>query len=72
MAGQRDESHFDPGYFANGVQWQLPDLLQSEVHYLLAREAYQSDGRLLANCTAGGKLETFQRMELDSFLSGRA
>lgn len=70
VAGQRDDSHFDPRYFANGMQWQLPDLLQSEVHYLLAREAYESDGRLLVNCTEGGKLEIFQRLELHSFLAG--
>lgn len=67
-AGSTDASHFDPRYFANGVKWQLPDLLQSEVHYLLAREAFESTGRLLANCTAGGKLEVFQRMELEDFL----
>ncbi len=68
-AGEKDESHFDPRYFANGVQWQLPDLLQSEIHYLLAREAFESDGRLVANATVGGKLEIFQRMCLESFLT---
>ncbi len=68
-AGEKDESHFDPRYFANGVQWQLPDLLQSEIHYLLAREAFESDGRLVANATVGGKLEIFQRMSLESFLA---
>ena len=67
-ADATDASHFDPRYFANGVKWQLPDLLQSEVHYLLAREAFESTGRLLANCTIGGKLEVFQRMELEEFL----
>lgn len=69
-AGAKDESHFDPRYFANGVQWQLPDLLQSEVHYLLAREAFESDGRLVANATVGGRLEIFQRMSLEDFLAG--
>ncbi len=69
-AGEKDESHFDPRYFANGVQWQLPDLLQSEIHYLLAREAFESDGRLVANATVGGKLEIFQRMSLEAFLAG--
>lgn len=69
-AGEKDESHFDPRYFANGVQWQLPDLLQSEIHYLLAREAFESDGRLVVNATVGGKLEIFQRMALEEFLAG--
>jgi hypothetical protein len=69
VAGSKDESHFDPRYFSGGVQWQLPDLLQSEVSYLLAREAFEADNRLLVNATAGGKLETLQRMTLEQFLS---
>lgn len=65
-----DHSHFDPSYFAGGVQWQLPDLLQSEVSYSIAREVYEAHGGRLVNATEGGKLEIFERMPLDDFLRG--
>lgn len=69
-AGERDESHFDPGYFAGGVKWQLPDLFESEVWYGRARQVYQAFGRQIVNCTEGGELEVFERQPLEAFLSG--
>ncbi len=69
ISGEKDESHFDPNYFAGGVQWQLPDLVASEYAYSLARETFTAFNRNIYNCTAGGKLEVFERMELNSFLS---
>ncbi|MGK2925651.1 MAG: hypothetical protein ACSLE2_08510, partial [Lysobacterales bacterium] len=69
-AGDVDESHFDPRYFAGGVKWQLPDLIQSEVSYLMALDVFQSDNRLLCNCTEGGKLEVLPRMRLRDFIDG--
>lgn len=65
---EKDESHFDPRYFAGGVKWQLPDLLQSEIAYLLALEAYGNAGRELVNATEGGKLELLPRTTLPKFL----
>ena len=63
-----DRSHFDPRYFAEGTPWQLPDLAASEYYYKMARDAYESHGRMLVNATEGGKLEIFQRMSLADFL----
>ncbi|MFC3714909.1 6-hydroxymethylpterin diphosphokinase MptE-like protein [Luteimonas soli] len=71
VSGARDENHFDPSYFAGGVRWQYPDLVQSEISYLLARDAYEATGRTIVNCTAGGELEVFQRQALADFLSGK-
>jgi len=68
VSGDKDESHFDPRYFAGGVQWQLPDLLESEVAYTRANNMYQSFGRRLVNATEGGKLDIFERTDLSSFL----
>jgi Protein of unknown function DUF115 len=68
VAGKVDHSHFDPNYFAGGVKWQLPDLLQSEVSYSIAREVFEAHGRRLVNATEGGKLEIFERVSLDQFL----
>lgn len=70
VASGRDENHFDPDYFQSGAKWQFPDLVQSEISYLLAREAYEAMDRKIVNCTAGGELEIFQRQTLSSFLFG--
>jgi 6-hydroxymethylpterin diphosphokinase MptE-like protein len=67
-AGARDESHFDPRYFSDGMQWQLPDLIQSEVSYLLAREAFERHRRRIVNCTVGGRLDIFPREDLAAFV----
>lgn len=68
ISGDKDASHFDPNYFAGGVKWQLPDLLQSEVSYSMARDIYEGSGRKILNCTEGGKLEIFDRIPLSVFL----
>lgn len=67
-AGSSDPSHFDPNYFSQGVPWQLPDLVQSEMSYMLAREVFAAGGRKIMNCTEGGKLEIFPRQNLSDFL----
>lgn len=68
IAGDRDESHFDPNYFSGGVKWELPDLFQSEVSYTLAKNMFEAHGREVVNATVGGKLEVFPRMDLRRFL----
>jgi len=68
ISGERDESHFDPGYFAGGMKWHLPDLFESEVWYGRARQMYAAHDREILNCTEGGELEVFKRQTLDAFL----
>ena len=70
VAGAKDESHFDPNYFAGGVKWQLPDLFQSEVGYTMARDMYSAYDGKVVNATDGGKLEVFERRSLADFLAG--
>lgn len=67
-ADNTDPNHFDPTYFSKGVKWNLPDLLNSERGYLLARKHYENNGRKIFNCTEGGKLEIFERLTLEDFL----
>jgi len=67
-ASGNDPSHFDPRYFSGGVTWQLPDLTASEYYYDLAANMFAAFDRRIVNCTIGGKLEVFQRMELTSWL----
>ena len=61
-----DPDHFDAGYFGRGFRWQLPDLDTSEVAYLMAREAYAADGRLVLDATIGGKLSIFPKVDYAS------
>lgn len=61
-----DPNHFHPGYFGKGFRWQLPDLLQWEEAYRLARRTYEADGREVIDATIGGKLRVFKRVEYDS------
>ena len=68
IAGERDLSHFDPNYFAGGVKWQLPDFAMSELHYKVARDTFERNGRKIVNCTEGGRLEVFERKLLEEFL----
>ena len=64
-----DKSHFHKDYFADGQQWQLPDLQQSEVFYALALRTYQESGRRLINATSGGNLELLPRIRLADFIN---
>ncbi|MBI2259911.1 MAG: DUF115 domain-containing protein [Flavobacteriia bacterium] len=68
-AEDKDPNHFSPNYFSNGVKWQLPDLLGSELHYKLANEYYESNNRKIYNATDGGKLEIFERKTLIDYIN---
>lgn len=61
-----DPNHFDPGYFGKGFRWQLPDLLQWEDAYRLARRTYEADGRSVIDATVGGKLRVFEKVDYNS------
>jgi hypothetical protein len=61
-----DPNHFHPGYFGKGFRWQLPDLVQWEDAYRLARRTYEEAGRSVVDATIGGKLRVFPRVAYDS------
>lgn len=58
-----DDNHFDPRYF-KGKDWQAADTTNMEKMYLVAKSAYEKDGREIVNCTVGGKLDLFRRSDL--------
>ncbi len=60
-----DPNHFDARYFGKGFRWQLPDLDTSEQAYLLARYAWEQDGRRVLDATIGGKLTIFPKVQYD-------
>ena len=64
-----DLNHFNPDYFAKGMKWQLPDLFESEVSYMMAKKMFEAYSRKILNCTIGGNLDIYDRMSLKDFLS---
>ena len=69
IASGPDRSHFDPNYFADGVPWDLPDLVGSEYHYQVADIVYTNAGRSITNCTDGGALEIYAKSSLADFIN---
>jgi hypothetical protein len=69
VSGEKDDNHFDPKYFSDGVNWQLPDLLHSELSYSIARDVFQRHGRKIYNATEEGNLELFPRINLINFIN---
>jgi hypothetical protein len=63
-----DSNHFDPSYFSGGVNWNLPDLFESEVYYGRAKKIFEAHDRKIYNCTEGGNLEIFPRLNIREFL----
>jgi len=43
-----DPNHFDPNYF-RGMDWNAPDLTRSEEAYMMAKKAFEDDGRRIIN-----------------------
>lgn len=64
-----DPNHFDPRYFGAGKTWKDPKLNRVLANYRLAKAIYESDGRRIVNCTVGGALEAFDRMDLAEFVN---
>jgi len=54
-----DPNHFDPNYF-KGMDWNAPDLARSEEAYIMAKKAFEDDGRRIINLVPGneGALES--------------
>lgn len=64
-----EKSHFDPTYYEAGQKWQLPDLAASEYHYSMAAEVFSASLGRVVNCTQGGKLDLYARMDLIDWLA---
>ena len=65
-----DPNHFDPRYFGKGKTWKNPYLNRVGANYELAKAMFEADGRKVYNCTVGGKLEVFDRLDLEVFVKG--
>ena len=59
-----DVDHFDKNYFGKGTKWNLPDLAESERAYTIAKDEFESDGRIVYDATVNGKLYIFPKIGL--------
>lgn len=56
-----DHNHFSKNYFADGQEWDLPDLVNSEISYHAARRVFESSGGVVIDATTNGKCRVFLR-----------
>ncbi len=63
-------NHFHPDYRKPGEIWTLPDLERQKAAFESAKSFYESHGRKIYNATRGGKLEVFERVDLDEVIAG--
>lgn len=69
--GQGEKNHFHPDYRPNGEKWYAPDLNFQVRAYMAARAYAEENGIQIFNATRGGKLEVFERRNLDEVLADR-
>ena len=62
------ESYFDPRLFNSGRSYAAPEVDTNLLAYARAREVCDRQGVRIYNATRGGKLEIFERAELDRIL----
>jgi len=70
LATGYDDNHFDPEYFAHGTRWHAPNLQQSELAYSLAKSYFERDQRRIINCSHRTKLDVFERVSYNHFITG--
>ena len=62
------ESYFDPRLFNSGRSYAAPEVDTNLLAYARAREVCDREGVKIYNATRGGKLEIFERANLDDVL----
>ncbi len=67
-----DSNHFDPRYFGIGKKWHDPNVDEMVRCFAICRKAIEARGGRIVNATPGGKLEVFDRVNLDEELGVRA
>lgn len=57
-----DPNHFSQEYFRN-LEWDAPNLLESEVSYRVARKVFEDEGRRIIDATLGGACTVFPKAD---------
>lgn len=58
-----DVNHFHPDYFADGQEWDNPDLRESEVSFSAAKELFEGNGREIIDASVGGHCTIFPKRQ---------
>jgi hypothetical protein len=64
-----DPNHFDPRYFGKGTQYHHPRLDETFQKWEEAKVFFEKNGVKIFNSTVGGKLETFERVDLNDVIN---
>ena len=62
-----DPNHFSPDYF-KGQEWYVPSLGKMRDAYILAKEAYEKDGRQIINLTSQTNLDVFIKGDIRDWM----
>ena len=63
-----ESNYFVKDYLKPGEVADMPNIKANLLGFHAAREAIEAQGRVVANATRGGKLEVFDRINLDELL----
>lgn len=66
---QGENNYFIPGYLKPGEIADMPNINANLLGFNAARIAIEAQGRVIKNATRGGKLEVFERVDLDELFS---
>ena len=69
LVSQGEQNHFLPDYRLPGEKWSLPKPELQEIAFQIARKYYEDHGRCVYNATRGGRLEVFERVDLDQIIA---
>lgn len=65
-----ENNYFIEGYMKPGEISVLPNVVANLNGFNAARRVIEADGRIVKNATRGGKLEAFERVDVDELLGG--
>lgn len=68
-AYQGENNYFIPSYLKPGEVADMPNVNANLLGFHAAKEAIEAQGRIIMNATRGGKLEVFQRVNLDDLFA---
>ena len=63
-----ENNYFIPGYLKPGEVADMPNVNANLLAFQAAKDAIEAKGRVIRNSTRGGKLEVFQRVNLDDLM----
>ena len=68
-AYQGENNYFIPGYLKPGEVADMPNVNANLLGFNAAKQAIEGQGRIIKNATRGGKLEVFERVNLDELFA---